>query len=89
MDSTNKIRLGRPKQSDAERQKKIKRIVDSAEHLFSSEGYQAVSMRRLAQQAGMGTMTLYKYFTNKHAILQQLWQVFFAEVLNQPTSRER
>lgn len=73
-------KMGRPKQPDIERQKKVDKIIDAAQSLFVAEGYQSVSMRKIAAQAGMGTMTLYKYFPNKNAILHHLWAEFFDEL---------
>ncbi len=73
--------MGRPKQTDSERQKKVDAIIDAAQTLFVNEGYQSVSMRKIAAKVGMGTMTLYKYFPNKTAILHCIWGVFFEELL--------
>lgn len=73
-------RLGRPRQTDEERQKKVDTIIDTAQSLFVAEGFPAVSMRKIAAKAGMGTMTLYKYFPNKNAILHHLWAGFFDEL---------
>lgn len=74
--------MGRPKQSDSERQKKVQAIIDAAHSLFVAEGYEAVSMRKISQRAGMGTMTLYKYFPNKTAILHHIWGIFFDELFS-------
>jgi AcrR family transcriptional regulator len=73
-------KMGRPKQSDDERREKVDKIIDTAQSLFITEGYAAVSMRKIAAGAGMGTMTLYKYFPNKNAILHHIWAVFFDEL---------
>ena len=74
-------KMGRPKQSDDDRQKKIDKIIQTAQSLFVTEGYQSVSMRKIAAKAGMGTMTLYKYFPNKNALLHHIWAGFFDELL--------
>ncbi|MGB4342778.1 MAG: TetR/AcrR family transcriptional regulator [Moraxellaceae bacterium] len=79
----HKARMGRPKQPDVERQKKIDNIIKIAQSLFANDGYQAVSMRKIAEMAGMGTMTLYKYFPNKNAILHYIWADFFDELFEQ------
>lgn len=72
--------MGRPKQTDVERQEKVDRIIQTAQFLFLTEGYAAVSMRKIAAKADMGTMTLYKYFPNKNAILHHIWAQFFDEL---------
>ncbi|MFE8073342.1 TetR/AcrR family transcriptional regulator [Marinobacteraceae bacterium S3BR75-40.1] len=77
---SQETKMGRPKQPDAERRKKIDKIIETAQSLFITEGYQAVSMRKIAGNAGMGTMTLYKYFPNKNAILHHIWADFFNEL---------
>lgn len=80
MTTSKETRIGRPKQPDIERRKKVEKIIETAQALFASEGYQAVSMRKIAANAGMGTMTLYKYFPNKNAILHHIWADFFDEI---------
>jgi AcrR family transcriptional regulator len=76
-------RMGRPRYSDSERQEKVQAIISAAQTLFATEGYQAVSMRKISDKAGMGTMTLYKYFPSKTAILHHVWGVFFDELFAQ------
>jgi len=73
-------KMGRPKQPDDERQKKVDTIIETAQSLFVAEGFQSVSMRKIAAKAGMGTMTLYKYFPNKNALLYHIWAGFFDEL---------
>lgn len=77
---THETKMGRPKQTDVERQEKVDRIIQTAQSLFITQGYPAVSMRKIAAKAGMGTMTLYKYFPNKNAILHHIWAEFFDEI---------
>ncbi|MFQ3170752.1 MAG: AcrR family transcriptional regulator [Oleispira sp.] len=57
-------------------------IIVAAKKLFHEEGVDAVSMRRIAAEVGMGAMTLYKYFNNKRDILHFIWDEFFTELLN-------
>lgn len=54
------------------------RVVDAARGLFALEGFDAVSMRRIAQQAGCSTMSLYGYFRSKNDLLRHIWEDFFA-----------
>lgn len=77
---SKETKMGRPKQPDIERQKKVDKIIEEAQSLFATEGYQSVSMRKIAAKAGMGTMSLYKYFPNKNAILHHIWAEFFDEI---------
>ena len=59
-----------------EREKEQRRndILDVAENLFFSKGYDNVSMSGIAKEAGLGKATLYIYFDNKE-------ELFFAVVL--------
>ncbi|WP_127588190.1 TetR/AcrR family transcriptional regulator [Paenibacillus koleovorans] len=49
-----------------------KNIVDAAEKLFSEHGYEAVTMREIAKEAGCSHTTIYIYFKDKEALLHQL-----------------
>jgi AcrR family transcriptional regulator len=45
------------------------RIADAALDIVDREGVEALSMRRLASELGVGTMTLYGYFRGKEELL--------------------
>jgi len=45
------------------------RLCDAAARLYVEEGPAAVTMRRLAGELGVGTMTPYRYFDNKEEII--------------------
>jgi AcrR family transcriptional regulator len=47
-------------------------IVDAAGELVESEGFEALSMRRLAARCGVGAMTLYGYVRTKEELLGEL-----------------
>ena len=49
-----------------------KSIVAAAGKLFSSMGYNAVTMREIAKEAGCSHTTIYIYFKDKEALLHQL-----------------
>jgi AcrR family transcriptional regulator len=68
----------------------IEQITDMRAHiaacalkLFHQEGYAAISMRRLAQEAGCTAMTLYKYYGNKFDILRALWGEVFGRLFDE------
>ncbi|SDF41572.1 transcriptional regulator, TetR family [Terriglobus roseus] len=48
------------------------KIVQAASHLFTSGGYDALSMRRVAQEAGCSQMAMYRHFENKEALVQHI-----------------
>ena len=64
---------GRPARSQEQIADMRAHISACALRLFQQEGYAAVSMRRLAEEAGCTAMTLYKYFDGKIDILHALW----------------
>ncbi len=53
-----------------EREKEQRReyIIDAAEKLFFSKGYDNVSMNDIADAVGMNKATLYLYFANKESL---------------------
>src|SRR3954465_533085 len=46
------------------------RIVEGALELLDRDGLDAFSMRRLAEEPGVGTMTVYGYFRGKDELLE-------------------
>jgi AcrR family transcriptional regulator len=53
------------------------KILETASQLFAAEGYEAVSMRRVASEVGVTQANLYHYFKNKEdLILSSLAHVF-------------
>lgn len=57
------------------------RIAASAIEIADAEGFEAVSMRRVAQELGAGTMTLYHYVANKDELVTLMLDAVMAEVL--------
>ena len=55
-------------------------IIDAAVELFDAEGFDAITMRRLADRLGVGAMTLYTYFRTKEELLAALADRALAEV---------
>lgn len=64
---------GRPARSKQQVADMQARIADHALRLYLQDGYEAVSMRRLALELGCTVMTIYKYFPRKIDILRALW----------------
>lgn len=53
-------------------------ILDAAREIFVAEGYQALSMRRLADRIGCSPGTIYSYFENKSDLVHSLVEESFA-----------
>ena len=49
-----------------------KQILQSAGKLFAKKGYDAVTIREIAKDAGCSHTTIYLYFKDKEALLHQL-----------------
>ncbi|MDR3264039.1 MAG: TetR/AcrR family transcriptional regulator [Clostridiales bacterium] len=55
------------------------RIFDIAVRLFSDKGYKNVSMRDIAQVAGIKAASIYNHFESKAKILEDLFSFFFEQ----------
>jgi AcrR family transcriptional regulator len=56
-------------------------IARAALEIADAEGFDAVSMRKVAQRLGAGTMTLYHYVRNKNELLALMSDAVMAEVV--------
>jgi AcrR family transcriptional regulator len=56
-------------------------IVATAVHLADTEGFDAVTMRRVAAELGYGTMTLYWYVENRDELVRLMFDEVIAEQL--------
>lgn len=57
------------------------RIAAAAVELADEEGFEAVSMRRVAERLGAGTMTLYHYVANKDELVTLMLDRIMGEIL--------
>lgn len=71
---------GRPPLSQEQVGDMRARIAEAARRLFREEGYEAVSMRRLASEIGCTPMSIYSYYDSKIDVLRLVWSDVFAEV---------
>ncbi|MDC5821023.1 TetR/AcrR family transcriptional regulator [Vibrio europaeus] len=51
---------------------KRQKIIDAAEKLIAESGFQGLSMHKLAKEAGVAAGTIYRYFSDKEDLLQQV-----------------
>jgi AcrR family transcriptional regulator len=56
-------------------------IARAAAEIADSDGFEAVSMRRVAQRLGAGTMTLYHYVRNKDELITLMGDQVMAEIV--------
>lgn len=52
-------------------------IMDAAREMFVAEGYQSVSMRKIADKIGYSATTIYLYFKDKNDLLNQICEQTF------------
>jgi AcrR family transcriptional regulator len=79
-ESASPAKRGRPRKTGAQQAAIRQKITETASLLFRSEGYHAVSMRRIAKEMNVTPMALYSYFPSKLAILSCLWIDILDEV---------
>ena len=71
------VQTRRPPQNERLRQD----ILEAARELFIHEGYESVSMRRLAEKIEYSPTTIYLYFKDKSDLLQCLTEETFGRML--------
>lgn len=76
-DSQNQNPRGRPRRSRAQIENSRQQILDAARALFAAEGYDGVSMRKIATQAGCSPAALYTVFPSKRVMLRVIWEEVF------------
>lgn len=67
------VRERREREKDATRQK----ILDAARELFATQGYEAVSMRRIAEAIEYSPAAIYVHFKDKAELMKELCQQDF------------
>lgn len=72
-----------PRRTRAEQAEFYEHLVGTALRLFADEGFEALSMRRLAGEVGVPPMTLYRYFPSKSHLVRHVWD----HILTQAQSR--
>ena len=55
-------------------------ILDAARGMFAAEGYQNVSMRKIADKIGYSPTSIYLYFKDKADLLHQICEESFAQL---------
>ncbi len=64
--------LGTVERRERERQELRTRILDAARELFAEEGYDAVTMRKIADRIEYSPTAIYFHFRDKHALMREL-----------------
>jgi len=61
-------------------------ILNAAEHHFHRSGFEAVPMRRIADEVGISVSALYKYFASKKALFAAIAEPFVRETRSRATA---
>src|SRR5262245_620413 len=70
--------MGTAERRDRERQEMQTLILDAARELFATEGYEAVTMRKIAEKIEYSPTAIYFHFKDKLALLRELCDRDFA-----------
>ena len=70
--------MGITERRERERQAVRDKILDAARELFVAEGYDAVTMRKIAEKIEYSPTAIYFHFRDKEALLQELCDTDFA-----------
>ncbi|WP_298918387.1 TetR/AcrR family transcriptional regulator [uncultured Algimonas sp.] len=79
---TEKKTVGRPAKSLEEATEIRRQIIEAAKSLFAEEGFDNVSMRKIAVRAGCSARRPYLYFSGKQQIVRYVWEDFFVELFD-------
>ena len=74
--------MGIKERKERDAQKMRQRILKAAMDIFAEEGYEGVSMRRIADKIEYSPGTIYRYFENKYDIILQLCYHGFERLLD-------
>ena len=69
-----------PERGRRNRRLTLEQVVEAAAELIREDGFDGLTMRRLAERCGVGVMTLYGYVRTKEEILGALSDRFMAEL---------
>src|SRR5262247_3242203 len=75
--------MGIQERREREKQEVRKKILDAARELFAREGYERVTMRRIADAIEYSPTTIYLHFKDKDELVQCLCHEDFSRLLNE------
>src|SRR5512145_1892097 len=74
--------MGISERRERERDEVRRKILDAARELFATEGYERVTMRRIADVIEYSPTTIYNHFEDKVALVDALCEEDFACLLS-------
>jgi AcrR family transcriptional regulator len=80
--------MGISERREREREEVRKKILDAARELFASEGYEKVTMRRIAEAIEYSATAIYHHFEDKDDLVDSLCREDFTRLLGALSLRE-
>jgi AcrR family transcriptional regulator len=71
--------MGTTERREREKSELKGKILDAARELFASEGYEAVTMRKIAERIEYSPTAIYAHFKDKNALIRELCESDFIE----------
>lgn len=79
-----------PKERRVREREEIRgKILDAARNLFAAEGYESVTMRRIADQIEYSPTAIYFHFRDKEALLKELCETDFRTLAQQFSAMQK
>jgi AcrR family transcriptional regulator len=75
--------MGTRERRDREREEIRNKIIDAAREMFAAEGYDAVTMRRIADKIEYSPTAIYFHFKDKDALIREICDTDFARLAEQ------
>ncbi|WP_380874785.1 hypothetical protein ACFB49_01320 [Sphingomonas sp. DBB INV C78] len=75
-----------PRLSEARRQDRYDMLLDAATTQFGEKGYDATSISGIARAAGVSDGLIYRYFTDKRALLSAVLERLFERIIERTTT---
>lgn len=82
---TAQVAINEDTPADRRRRKVREAIIDAAEAIFSADGEEGISMRRLAEAIDYSPAAIYKYFASKDDLFTAIREMFFERLLQRIT----
>lgn len=73
--------MGVKERREREKENLRQEILDAASELFAKDGYESVSMRKIADRIEYSPTTIYLYFKDKNDLLNQICEETFANLI--------
>src|SRR5688572_10720436 len=80
--------MGTTERREREKQELRTKILDAARELFVQEGYEAVTMRRIAERIEYSPTAIYLHFKDKDSLLRELCEADFLKLAEELVARE-